>query len=232
MNVNDIIISLTNIPVFYSFLLGLLVAISPCTIATNIAAVSFLAEKENKSKILSNGFFYALGRTSLYTLLGMFIYLFVDNLTLGMNFQQSIGKIIGPLFIFIGFMMLDIIHLHGWGEKCISKLNFKEINKGASTSFICGILLALAFCPYSAALYFGALMPLTISSTNGIGLPLIFALGSLIPLLLIVFLLYKGFDKIDILSSKYKKLERLTQRLVGMLLIIAGIMFVYEYYIE
>lgn len=228
----SIIQEIYNIPILTSTLLGILVSISPCTIAANITALSILTNSSDKGSALSKGMMYALGRALLYTCLGVILYFFADSISFSAKIQAYFGMIIGPLFIVLGIFMMDLIHLHGFAEKCVQSYKIKSQIHSNWSALGVGIILALAFCPYSGALYFGALMPLTLSSAGNPCLPLCFAVGSSIPLIPIVFLVSKGVNRIQILNEKYKNLEKITQRIIAVLFIIAGIMFINEYYFE
>ena len=53
----------SSTPLLTAFLLGLLTALSPCPLATNIAAVGFIGKDiEDRRKIFRNGLLYTLGR--------------------------------------------------------------------------------------------------------------------------------------------------------------------------
>ena len=143
----------------YSFLtaiiLGLMTAISPCPLATNITAIGFISKDiENSKKVFLNGLIYTLGRAISYTLLAVVLYLGANQMNVSMLFQGWGEKILGPLLIIIGLFMLDVIKINLPG---ITKLADKigENKKGSYfSSLLLGMIFALAFCPYSGVLYF------------------------------------------------------------------------------
>ena len=208
---------------------GILVSVSPCTIAANLSILSFLSQKT--TSMTANWFLYILGKFVLYSALAILLLFFADSLDVAKRVQSFFGYIIGPLFIIIGTVMAEIIHIHGFSEKCIRR--FKLENKVAQKrySFFIGFILALAFCPYCASLFFGVLMPITISTSNAIH-PILFALGASLPLLIIWRLFKYGYNRFQIITNKFIKLESALQKIVGIIFIIAGILFIYEYYIE
>lgn len=227
---NSIIVS-NDFPLLTAFLFGLLVALSPCTIAANITAISYITESSKKEQFFGRGFVYLAGRTFAYTLLGIILYFFVDGIALGQWIQLNFGKVLGPIFIIIGFLLLDIVHLHFLADKCVNNFNMSSIKSKSWSPFLVGILMAYAFCPYSGALYFGAMVPLMIT-TSSIYVPLAFALGTVLPLIPILLVIYGGMDKLNKMKQKHASIEKWTRRIIALFFIIAGCMFVYEYYIE
>jgi len=153
----------TSAPLVSALVLGLLTAISPCPMATNITAIGFISKDlGNRNRVFYNGLIYTLGRTISYTALAFILFLGADQFKISSFFQLYGGKIIGPFLVLIGILMLGII-----------KLNFPAFNgittrlqQGSKYSywnvFLLGVVFALAFCPYSGVLYFGMLIPLTI----------------------------------------------------------------------
>ncbi len=220
-------------PILSALLLGLMVAVAPCTIASNVTVIGYLTnEKKNKKKIFINGIAYTLGRTFAYGLLGMAIFYFASGLRISELLQQYIGKIIGPLFIIIGFLMLDIIHIHGLADKCLRKLNIKEIQKHNWSAFGIGILLAFAFCPYCAAIYFGMLVPLSFTVSYGAVLPWIFGIGAAVPVLFMTWIIAFSYNKLSNVYNKLQKFEVWFRRILGILFILSGILFIIEYFFE
>ncbi len=183
------IFEIKEFPLLSALFLGVIVAVSPCTVASNISVAGYLANKDqSKKKAVLNNFAYVLGRTLAYGMLGMVIFYFAGGLQLGELLQYSVGKIIGPLFIIIGFLMLDMIHLHGIADRCMHKLNFRNIQKRRWSAFGIGVLLAFAFCPYCAALYFGMLVPLSLSVSYGAVLPWLFGVGAAVPVFFMIYI--------------------------------------------
>ena len=163
--------------------LGILTSISPCPLATNIAAVSYLSKKiEHPKAVLIAGIFYTLGRMVLYAALGAVIISSLLNVPVVAQFlQKYINKILGPVLIAVGLFLLDVLKLN------ISKFSISTERQnalaeaGAKGAFALGFLFALSFCPISAALFFGSLIPLSLQNPGGAILPFIYGLerGSL-----------------------------------------------------
>ena len=215
----------TSTPFVSAMVLGLLTAISPCPLATNITAIGFIGKDlGNRNRVFYNGFIYTLGRTFSYTALALIIFLGADQLKISGLFQRYGEKILGPLLIIIGIFMLGII-----------KLNFPAFNhfserfrdRGSYSYwdvFILGLLFALAFCPYSGVLYFGMLVPLTIS-TSGLHLPVVFAIATGIPVILFAWLLAYTISGVGILYKRIKSFEYWFRRLVSILFIGLGLYY-------
>ncbi len=166
----------SSIPIVTAFVLGLMTAISPCPLATNITAIGFISKDiQDKKKVFKNGLIYTLGRAITYTLLALVIFIGADQFKVSGWFQQYGEKIMGPLLIVIGLFMLDVLKIKFPG---MSSLTRRMQEKGTNSFWevlLLGMVFALAFCPYSGVLYFGMLIPMTISSASGLYLPIIFA---------------------------------------------------------
>jgi cytochrome c-type biogenesis protein len=164
-------------PWLTAILLGLMTSISPCPLATNITAIGYISKDlENRNRVFFNGLFYTLGRAFTYTLIPLIIYFGADRFKFSGFFQRYGEKIIGPLLLLIGIFMFDIIRINFPGLGRLSEKMEKRKSWRFIDALILGILFALAFCPYSGVLYFGMLVPLTVSSASGLFLPVIFAI--------------------------------------------------------
>ncbi|NQU18983.1 sulfite exporter TauE/SafE family protein, partial [bacterium] len=165
--------------------LGILTSISPCPLATNIAAVSFLSKKINHPKsVLFAGIIYTAGRMVAYAVLGFIIITSLASVPLVANFiQRYMNKILGPLLFIVGLFLLDIIRFNISGLTLSKEKQEFLARSGLKGSFALGILFALAFCPISAALFFGSLIPLSLNNTYGIVLPFIYGIGTGLPVL-------------------------------------------------
>lgn len=212
--------------VITALLLGLMTAISPCPLATNISAIGFISRNlENRNKVFINGIVYTLGRTFSYTLLGVIIYFGASQLSIA-RFVQSWGeKLLGPALILIGLFMLDVIRLNIPGLN-ISEQMEKKSGSSYLSMFLIGVLFAMAFCPYSGVLYFGMLMPLTVASPSGLFLPLVFAVATGLPVVIFAWLLAYAVGNVAQAYNRIKAFERWFRRVVAVLFIGVGIYFV------
>lgn len=217
-----------NIPIFSAFLLGLMTAISPCPLATNITATAFISKNiTNKKKVFLSGVLYSLGRAFSYTLIGVILFFGASKFHIARFFHQNGEKYLGPLLIIIGLIMLNVIRLSFLRNfNFTEKLSNKFANKGLLGSFMIGVIFALAFCPYSGALYFGMLIPMTISSVEGLYLPLVFALGTGLPVLLFTYLLAFAAGSIGVFYTKIKTIEKWMRMIAGVIFVLTGMYYV------
>jgi len=215
-----------TLPLVTALALGLMTAISPCPLATNITAIGFISKDvENKKRVFISGLIYTAGRAIAYTLLAVIIFFGADQFEMSGWFQQNGEKIVGPLLLVIGLLMLDVIKINFPGFGNLTQ-KFKEKSRHTYWDvFLLGVLFALAFCPYSGVLYFGMLIPMTISSASGLYLPVIFALATGIPVIIFAWLLAYTVSGVGRLYSNLKVFERWFRRIVAVLFIAVGIYY-------
>lgn len=218
-----------NIPILSAFVLGLMTAISPCPLATNITATAFISKNiASKKKVFLSGLLYSLGRGFSYTAIGLILYFGASKFHVARFFNQNGEKFLGPLLLIIGLIMLNVIKLNFLG-----KLNFQEQlsekfkNKGLLGSFLIGVVFALAFCPYSGALFFGMLIPMTITSSNGLYLPFVFAFGTGLPVILFTYLLAFTATKVGLFYNRITKIEKVMRYVAGVVFILTGFYYVF-----
>jgi cytochrome c biogenesis protein CcdA len=221
----------SKLPWLSAFLLGLMTAISPCPLATNITAIGFISKDiENRNRVFFNGLFYTLGRAITYTALALIIFLGVDQLKFSGFFQRYGEKFIGPLLIIIGLFMLDIIKVNFPGFNRLSSVMQKKTRWSYFDAVLLGLVFALAFCPYSGVLYFGMLVPMTVASSSGLYLPVIFAIATGIPVIIIAWVLAYTVSGVGGVYNKIKSFELWFRRLVSFLFIIVGIYYIIRVY--
>ncbi len=218
-----------NIPVLSALLLGLVTAISPCPMATNIAALAYVSRgvKERRYSVIT-GALYTLGRMFSYSILGVIIIVAGLEIPGVASFLQDFGEqILGPLLIAIGVIMLIInkISLNLGGGK-LSSIGEKVANWGMLGGFLLGALFALAFCPYSAVLFFGVLIPLALKSTGGVILPAVYAIGTGLPVLVFGVLLSLSVARVSSWLNAVTRAERIIRVAVSIIFIGAGIYLV------
>ena len=217
-----------EIPLLAAFALGLLTAVSPCPLATNITATAYIAKTINsKSKVLLSGLLYTIGRLFSYTGIAAIIYLGASKFHVAKLFQGNGEKFIGPIMIVIGLIMLDVIKFQ-WisGGNLTDRFTEKFKDKGILGSFLLGALFALAFCPYSGALYFGMLIPMTLTANAGLALPVLFSLGTGLPVLLFAFIIAFSIEKLGKYFNVIKKVEKVMRVIAGITFLITGLYYV------
>lgn len=224
---NDIINN-TQTPVVTAFLLGLIVALHPCPLAANIAAMGYIAKDMGRGRrILVNGLFYTLGRVLAYSLLGVVLIVAfrgsVDMSALGERFGKWGERLLSPLLIIIGlyFLLTKFLHRH---EHC-PKLPVLGLRlHGHAGSLVLGILLALSFCPESAIVYFGMLMPMSAKADAGIFLPVVFSVATAIPTVLIAWVVAYGVSETSVVREGLHVVQNWMSVIVGLAFILAGVL--------
>jgi cytochrome c biogenesis protein CcdA len=228
------ILDTSGIPILSAFILGLMTAISPCPLATNITATAYISKNiNNKRLVFLSGLVYSLGRAFSYTLIGLVLYFGASKFQIARFFNQNGEKFLGPLLIIIGLVMLNVIKINFLGTSDFQeKFSEKFRNKGLLGSFLIGVIFALAFCPYSGALYFGILIPLSIASLKGLYLPFIFAFGTGLPVILFTYLLAFTTGKVGVFYTKIAKLEKIMRLLAGIVFILTGVYYIRIFFIN
>ncbi len=224
------LIDQSTFPLITAFLLGLMTAISPCPLATNITALAFISKDvENKRTVFLNGIFYTLGRAITYTVLGAIIYFGASKFQVSRAVQSNGEKWIGPLLIVIGIFMLGIIKLPGSSGNIIQRLADKVKIGSGWGALLLGMIFALAFCPYSGVLYFGMLMPMVLSQPTGLILLPDFAIATGLPVVMLAYMLAFSIGGVGKFYNKIKTFEVWFRRIVAVLFILTGFYFVWIY---
>ncbi|MGB8358512.1 MAG: aromatic aminobenezylarsenical efflux permease ArsG family transporter [Bacteroidales bacterium] len=221
----------STMPWLTALLLGLMTAISPCPLATNITAVGFISRDiENRNRVFINGLLYTLGRAITYTVIALVIYFGADQLKFGGFFQRYGEKIIGPLLIIIGLFMLDIVKIKFPGFNRLTSRMQEKKKWGYLDAVLLGLVFALAFCPYSGVLYFGMLVPLTIASSSGLYLPIVYAIATGIPVIIFAWIIAYTISSIGGVYKKLKSFELWFRRIIAVLFIGVGIYYIIRVY--
>lgn len=207
--------------------LGILTSLSPCPLATNIAAVSFLSKKvAHPFLVFISGLAYTMGRMAAYAALGgIIISAFLSVLQTAQFLQKYMVKALGPLLIITGLFLLEVMTLKLPGMALSWKNHNKLVESGAPGAFLLGFMFALAFCPVSAALFFGSLIPLALNSKAGTVLPLIYGVGTGLPVLIFAVALALGVTSLSHWFHRITKIELYTRRMTGAVFILVGIYY-------
>lgn len=225
----------SSFPVFTAFLLGLMTAISPCPLATNITATAFIArEITNKKYVFLSGLVYTFGRALSNTLIGVILYLGASTFHIAHIFQKYGERFLGPLLLIFGILMLDYVKINFPGMRGSFVNNLLERIKinNLWSALLIGVLFALAFCPYSGVLYFGMLIPMTISSPDGLILPFVFAIATGLPVILVAYLLAYSVSGIGNFYNHMKTFEKWFRKLVAIVFIIIGLYYIFDFYVK
>jgi len=215
-----------------AFILGLMTAISPCPLATNISAIGFISRDiENRRRVFIKGLVYTLGRAVSYTGLGLILFLGASKMHISMLFQGWGEKLLGPVLILIGIFMLDIIKLRFPGFSGLTEKMGEHSKRSYWGTLLLGMIFAMAFCPYSGVLFFAMLIPMTIGSATGLYLPVVFAIATGLPVILFAWLLAYAIGNVGKLYDRIKVFELWFRRIVAVLFILVGIYYIKVFFI-
>ncbi len=207
-----------------SFYLGLLCAISPCPLATNIAAVSFVSRGASPRRTFLAGLFYALGRAMVYVMIAALLCKGVAAVPeLSHFFQKYLNRALGPLMVIVGAVMLGVITLPTVGKGRFDVQAKRLSENGFMGALTLGAVFALAFCPTSAALFFGSLVPMSIERESAFLLPLVFGIGTSLPVVIFALLIALGVNWIGSLFNHLSIAERYLRLITGILFLAIGI---------
>lgn len=223
-------------PALTAFILGLLTAISPCPLATNIAAIGFISKNiEDRKAIFMRGIYYTVGRVLAYTVLGIILISILKEGASMFGIQKAISKwgelLIGSVLLVIGLFMLfgDKINLPKFGFEGGEK-GEKLAGKGSWGALLLGVLFAMAFCPSSGMFYFGMLIPMSVTATVGWFLPVLFAVATALPVLVVAWILAFSVEKVGEVYGKIQTVQKWLNIVVGTLFVIVGIYYCYTMY--
>jgi len=216
----------SQFPIISAFVLGLMTAISPCPLATNITAIAYIGKDiENKRRVFLNGFIYTFGRAISYTAIGLIFYFGIGQFNVSSFFQTWGEKILGPLLILFGLMMLGILKLAFGNMNSVVEKYTENKKLNFWTVLVIGILFALAFCPYSGVLYFGLLIPMTVTSVKGLYLPIVFAFATGLPVIIFAYLLAYTISGVGKLYNRIQIFEKWFRYIVAVIFMAVGIYY-------
>jgi len=182
------------IPLGSALWLGILTSISPCPLATNIAAISYIGKRVGSpGQVFLSGFLYNLGRMIAYVLLGILLVASVLSIPEVARFlQEYMNKLLGPILIVAGMFLLELLKFTGSGTRVSEKMQRRVDRSGIWGALLLGFVFALSFCPVSAALYFGSLIPLSVKHSSAILLPSAYGIGTGLPVMIFAIIIATG----------------------------------------
>ena len=214
-----------------AFWFGILTSISPCPLATNIAAISFIGRKVGRpGYVLSTGLLYTAGRTITYVLLAIILVMGLSSMPVVSHWlQKYMNRLLGPVLILVAMVLLDLISFGSAGGRLAEWSQKRAGNFGLAGAFLIGILFALSFCPVSAALFFASLIPLAVKNSSSVLLPSIYGIGTALPVLIFAFLLAISTDFVGRVFNKVTQFEFWARRITAVLFLGIGIYFTFAY---
>lgn len=218
-----------------AFWFGILTSISPCPLATNIAAVSYIGRRVDRAGyVLSAGFLYMFGRMLTYVLLGALLVSSAQSIPIVATFlQRYMTILLGPILIIIGIVLLGFIKINAFGAGFSENaLQDRIHNAGIWGAGLLGIVFALVFCPVSAALFFGSLFSLAITHHSRFIMPSLYGIGTAIPVLGFAFLLAYSTQLIGKAYQKIAIFELWARKITAGLFILIGIYYCLRYLVH
>lgn len=207
--------------------LGLLTSVSPCPLATNVAAVSFVARRLGSlRRVAAAGALYTLGRAAAYTGLGV---LLVSSLlsapALSLGLQKHMNRVLGPVLIVTGMILLDLVPLRWPGRGVGAPARRIAEGSGVWGSALLGLLFALSFCPVSAALFFGSLVPLALARESPVLLPAAYGIGTGVPVLAFAVATALGARSLPGVLRRVTTIERSARLGTGTVFVLVGVYY-------
>ena len=204
---------------------GILTSISPCPLATNITAISFVGRRTGSPRgILLSGLLYTLGRALVYTAIGVLLVMsLLSAPAVSLTLQTWMNKLLGPILILVGMVMLGLLRLSFRGRGMSKRLQQRVERWGLLGALGLGCLFALSFCPVSATLFFGSLLPLAVKHGSGILLPFVYGIGTAIPVVVFAIVLAFGARWLGRLFERVTLIERWMRTATGIVFIGVGI---------
>jgi len=205
--------------------LGILTSISPCPLATNIAAISYMARSVARTRnVLLSGLAYSVGRMFTYVLVALLILQSVLSIPSVSHFlQKYMNKALGPLLILVGMVLLGLISFGGSGTGLGERMARRAGARGVWGAGLLGIIFALSFCPVSAALFFGSLIPLSVKYSSPVVLPAIYGVGTGLPVLVFAFVIALGTRQVALVFNRLSQVERWLRVATGVVFVAVGV---------
>jgi cytochrome c-type biogenesis protein len=214
-----------------AFWLGILTSISPCPLATNIAAISYISKRVQKPGIVMlTGVLYTLGRSIAYLALGVLIVTSVlSTPALARFLQQYMNKLLGPVLILAGLFLLKILNFSIPGLNLGARIQSAADKWGSWGAFPLGIIFSLSFCPVSAALFFGSLIPLALTHSSSILIPSVYGIGTSVPVFAFAIILAFSARSIGQIFNRISQAEIWARKITGIIFVLVGIYFTLMY---
>lgn len=214
--------------------MGLLTSISPCPLATNIAAMSYVAREVGQSRrTLIAGLLYTLGRALAYAILAA---LLVGGLLsipeVALFLQAHMNRILGPLLVMVGLVLLEWVRLPAFGSQLYDRIGGRLVKAGLAGALPLGAVLALAFCPVSAGLFFGGLIPLALEHRSSFWLPALYGIGTGLPVVVFAVLVSAGLAWVGSAFHRLQAVERWARRVTAVVVIAVGVYYTWSFTIQ
>ncbi len=213
---------------------GILTSISPCPLATNIVAISFIGKRLSQTgHVLLTGLAYTVGRMITYVVIGIIIVAGLLSIPGVANFLQTyMNMILGPVLIIVGMLLVELLQSGINGPTPGEEIKNRAERMGFIGAGFLGIVFALTFCPISAALFFGSLIPLAVQHESRFLLPAVYGIGTALPVVIFAIMIAAGAKSIGAAFNSLTKIEFWARRVTGTIFILAGIYFTLAHIFE
>jgi cytochrome c-type biogenesis protein len=214
--------------------LGILTSISPCPLATNLVAISFISRNvATPGRVFWTGMLYTLGRTLTYAALGALLVGSVLSIPqVSMSLQYWMNRLLGPILIVVGMFLLDLLRFNFTTSLVTHSLQDRAQSWGTWGAGLLGMIFALSFCPVSAALFFGSLIPLSLKADSPIVLPVLYGIGTGLPVALFAIGLAAGVQTLSAALNRLREIERWARHATGAVFIAVGFYYTLDHTLE
>ncbi len=214
--------------------LGILTSISPCPLATNVAAMSFIGRGiASPRRVVLTGVVYTLGRMLAYAALAALLISSVLAVPeVSFFLEMNMNKILGPLLIVVGLLLLDVLPFRFSTSLLTARVQSRVEHWGLLGAGLLGMIFAMSFCPVSAALYFGSLLPLAMAHGSAVVIPSVYGIGTGLPVFAFAVLVALGAQQVSKAFNRLVQFEKWARRITGVVFILVGIKFVLNYILE
>jgi cytochrome c biogenesis protein CcdA len=214
--------------------LGILTSISPCPLATNLVAISFISrDVASPARVFWTGMLYTLGRTLTYAALGALLVGSVLSIPqVSMSLQYWMNRLLGPILIVVGMFLLDLLRFNFTTSLMSDSLQNRAQSWGTWGAGLLGMIFALSFCPVSAALFFGSLVPLALKADSRVVLPVLYGVGTGLPVALFAIGLAAGVQTLSTALNRLRLIERWARRATGAVFIAVGLYYTFDHILE
>jgi cytochrome c-type biogenesis protein len=219
----------SNVPLIAAFFIGIMMAVSPCPLATNITAIAYISRQIDDSRhTLLVGIVYCIGRMITYVLIAsLIVYAGLNIQSVSFLLQTYGERLLGPFLVVIGVLMLGIIRVDiGVIGPKLGEYRQHIAERGYIGAFLIGLLFALSFCPFSAVLFFGLLIPLAYKTGDALLIPAVFALATGLPVILAALLITAGVKQVGRFLQRMEYVEFWVKKAVALVFIVTGIYYV------
>lgn len=214
-----------------AFWIGVLTSVSPCPLATNVAAISFIGRRiESPRRVLLSGLLYTAGRVLTYAVLGALLVSSVLSAPeAALTLQKYMNQALGPLLVLVGMLLLELISFGSFGGGLAQRVQHRAAGWGLTGSLLLGVVFALSFCPVSASLFFGSLLALALKAESSVLLPSVYGVGTGLPVFAFAVVVALGVRSLAGIFDRVKAVERWARRVTGVVFIGVGIYYTLVY---